>query len=160
MLSACQKADGNFFWDWKEVLMAEFMQQGITITSEVYCETLKKLHRDIQNKMCGMLTSSVVLLHDNTCPHTTAHTRALLEHFSWELFDHPPYNPDVALSDYNLFTYLKNSLKSQCFNSNEELMEGVKTWLSSQVADFFDIGIQKLIFQYKCLNSGSDYVEK
>jgi hypothetical protein len=39
-------------------------------------------------------------------------------------------------------------------------MEGVKTWLSSQAEDFIDTGIQKLISQYKCLNSGSDYVEK
>jgi hypothetical protein len=29
------------FWDRKGVLMLEFMQQGTTITSEVYCETLK-----------------------------------------------------------------------------------------------------------------------
>jgi hypothetical protein len=40
-------------------------------------------------------------------------------------------------------------------------MDGVKMWLSSQVTDFFDTGIQKLIPQYdECLNSGSDYVEK
>jgi hypothetical protein len=38
-------------------------------------------------------------------------------------------------------------------------MEGVKTWLSSMVAEFFDTGIQELP-QYKCLNSGHDYVEK
>jgi hypothetical protein len=30
------------FWDRKKVLMVEFMQQGTTIMSEVYCETLKK----------------------------------------------------------------------------------------------------------------------
>jgi hypothetical protein len=30
-------------------------------------------------------------------------------------------------------------------NNNKQLMKGVKTWLSSQVADFFHIGIQKLI---------------
>jgi hypothetical protein len=46
------------------------------------------------------------------------------------------------------------------FNNNE-LMEGVKTWLSSMAADFFDTGIQKLIPQYdKCLSSGGDYGEK
>jgi histone-lysine N-methyltransferase SETMAR len=61
------------------------------------------------------------------------------------LFDHPPYSPDLALSDYHLFTYLKNWLGLQRFNNNEELMEGVKTWLSSQAADFSDTGIQKLI---------------
>jgi hypothetical protein len=27
------------FWDKKGVLMLEFMQQGATLTSEVYCET-------------------------------------------------------------------------------------------------------------------------
>jgi transposase len=62
-----------------------------------------------------MLTSGVVLLHDNARPHTAAHTRALLGHFDWELFDHPPYSPDLAPSDYHLFTYLKKWLGSQRF---------------------------------------------
>jgi hypothetical protein len=55
-----------------------------------------------------MLTFSVVLLHDNECPHTAAHTQALLEHFNWELFVHQSHSPDVASSNYRLFTYLKN----------------------------------------------------
>jgi hypothetical protein len=77
------------------------------------------------------------------------------------LFDHPPYSPDLAPSDYHSFTYLKNRLESQRFSINEELMEGVKTWLSSMAADFFDTGIQKRIPRYdKCFNSGNDYVEK
>jgi hypothetical protein len=48
----------NIFWDRNGMLMMEF-----TITSEVYCETLKELRRAIQNKRPGMLTSGVVLLH-------------------------------------------------------------------------------------------------
>jgi hypothetical protein len=40
-------------------------------------------------------------------------------------------------------------------------MEGVKAWLSLQVADFFDTGTHKLIPQYyKCLSSCGDYIEK
>jgi hypothetical protein len=31
------------FWDMKVVLMLEFMQQGTTIMSEMYCETKKNL---------------------------------------------------------------------------------------------------------------------
>jgi hypothetical protein len=60
-----------------------------------------------------MLIASVVLLHDNAHPHTAARTRALLEHFDWELFDHPPHSPDLAPIDYHL-------LGSQRFNRNEE----------------------------------------
>jgi histone-lysine N-methyltransferase SETMAR len=93
-----------------------------------------------------MLTYGVMLLHDNVRPHTAALTRALPEHFNWELFDHPPYNIDLAPSDNHLFTYLKIWL--QRFNNNEELMESVKMWLSSQAADFFDTGVQKLIPRY------------
>jgi histone-lysine N-methyltransferase SETMAR len=83
-----------------------------------------------------------------------------MEHFNWELSDHPPYSPDLAESDYHLFTYLKNWLGSQRCSNKEKLMEGVRTWLISQAADFFDTGIQKLIPRYKCLSSGSDYFEK
>jgi hypothetical protein len=59
-----------------------------------------------------MLAPSVMLLHDSEHPHTStaARTQALAEHFNWELFDHPPYSPDLALSGYHLFTYLKNWL--------------------------------------------------
>jgi hypothetical protein len=79
------------------------------MTSQVYCET-QKLRRVIQNKRCGMLTPGVVLVHDNACPYTTARTQALLEHFDWELFDHPHCSPNLALSNYHHFTYLKNWL--------------------------------------------------
>jgi hypothetical protein len=44
--------------------------------------------------------------------------------------------------------YMKNWLRWQHFNNNEELMEGFKTWLSSQAADFLDTGIQKLILRW------------
>jgi hypothetical protein len=44
---------------------------------------------------------------------------------------------------------------------NKELMEGVESWLSPQVADIFDRGIEKLIPQHdKCLNSGDKYAEQ
>jgi hypothetical protein len=41
MLSA-RKLMAIVFWDRKGVTMMEFMQQGTTITSGVYCETLKE----------------------------------------------------------------------------------------------------------------------
>jgi hypothetical protein len=107
-----------------------------------------------------MLISGVVLLHDNARPHTAARTRALQEHFNWELFDHPRYNPDLAPSNRHLITYMNSWLGPQRFNNNDELMEDVKTWLSSQAADVLDKGLQKLIPRYKCLNSGGDNVEK
>jgi hypothetical protein len=72
---SARKLMATIFWDMKKVLLVDFKPQGTIITSEVYCETLKKLRRAIQNKMHGMLTTSVVLLHDNARPHTAAQTQ-------------------------------------------------------------------------------------
>jgi hypothetical protein len=52
------------FWDRKGILMMEFMQQGATVMSQTYCETLKILRRAM-----GLLTYGVVLLHDEICIH-------------------------------------------------------------------------------------------
>jgi hypothetical protein len=107
-----RKLMATVFWGRKGVQMVEFLQQGMTITSEMYCKTLNKLHRAIQKKRCRMLTSGVGLLHDNERPHThtATCTQALLEHFNWELSDHTPYDNHLTPSGYHLFTYLNNRL--------------------------------------------------
>jgi hypothetical protein len=47
-------------WDRKRELMVELIQKGITIKSEVYCETLKIQCRAIKNRRRGMLTYGIV----------------------------------------------------------------------------------------------------
>jgi hypothetical protein len=60
------------------------------------------LHKAIQNKICEVLASGIVLLHDSIHLHTAACTQALLEHFSCELFDHPPDSPSLTPRSYHL----------------------------------------------------------
>jgi hypothetical protein len=62
-----QKANGYWFWDRWGVLPVVFMNPGATITSEVYCETLKQL-RAIQNRWHGLLTS-YIMFRDHAWPH-------------------------------------------------------------------------------------------
>jgi hypothetical protein len=95
--------------------------------------------------------------------HTAARTQALIQKFCSDLFHHPPFSPDLTLSDFPLFSWMKVWLGTQGLRvkMNEELMDGVKDWLSSQPATFYDAGIVKLMSRYdKCLNSEGDYVEK
>jgi len=87
-----------------------------------------------------MLTTGVVLLHDAQ-PHTAGRTNALIKFFIREIFDHPPYSPDLAPSDYHLFTKMKVWLATQRFHTNEELMDGVNNWLHNLAAPSFDEGI-------------------
>jgi hypothetical protein len=107
-----------------------------------------------------MLTKAVVLLHD-VWPHTTARTNTLIKLLNSEIFDHSPYSPDLAPSDYHLFTKMKVWLATQHFHTNEELMDGVNNWLHNLVAPFFNEGLQKLMSRYnKCLNVDGNYVKQ
>ena len=139
----------------------DFLPQGSTINAGVYCDTLQKLHRAIQNKQHGMLSWGVVMIHDNAHPHTAAATQNLITTFGWEQFDHPPYSPDLAPSDFHLFVHLKSFLAGWRFHDDELVKEAVTTCLASQVALFYNEGIQKLAQRYdKCLSNGGHYVEK
>jgi len=142
-------------------LNARNVPQGTTINSAVYCETLKKLRRAIQNKRRGTLSATILLLHNNAWPHSAAQTQDLITSFKWEQMDHPPYSPDLAPSDYHLFLDPKKFLGGKRFGDDNDLKDAVQKWLTSQVASFYVEGIQKLVPCYeKCFNNGSEYVEK
>ena len=80
-----------------------------------------KLHCTIQNKQRGMLSRGVVMIHDNTCLHTAIQN--LIMTFGWEQFDHPPYSPDLAPSDFHLFLHLKSFLAGWRLHEDSEVKD-------------------------------------
>jgi hypothetical protein len=102
-----------------------------------------------------------VKLHDNVRLHTAAVTQDLIATFCWEQFDHPPYSPDLAPSDFHLFLYLRTFLGGRRFHDVNEVKEAVNVWFVSQAASSYNAGIQELVPRYaKCLINGGNCVEK
>jgi histone-lysine N-methyltransferase SETMAR len=123
-----------------------------------FLNALQKLRRVIQNKGRGMLSVGIVFQHDNARPHTVRRTASLLQEFSWEVFNHPPYRPDLAPSDFHLFLHFKKF--HQRFENDREAEMVVTQWFQSQAADFHDTGIQKLVPRYdKCINCNKYFHE-
>jgi histone-lysine N-methyltransferase SETMAR len=92
-------------------------------------------------------------------PHTVAATQVLIATFGWEQFDHRPYSPDLAPSDFHVFLHLKTLFGGRRFHDDKEIKEAVfNTWFSSQAASFYDAGIQELVPHYKCLTNGVNCV--
>jgi hypothetical protein len=85
------------------------------------------------------------MLHDNARPRTAAARQDLIATFRWEQFDYPSYSPDLAPSDFHVFLHLKTLLSGRRFHDDKEVKEAVNTWFASQVASFYDAGIQKLV---------------
>ena len=98
-------------------------------------------------------------MHDNARPHTTRATQELLDYFGWDVLPHPPHSPDLAPSDYHLFTKLKDHLSGTHFSNDNEVKDAVKTLLRKVAGEVYNTGIQKLVPRLqKCIDLDGDYV--
>ena len=84
----------------------------------------------------------------------------LRDEFHWDTFDHPPYSPDLAPSNFHLFLKMKEHLTGKRHADDDDLQHAVVDWLNSQAAVWYEEGISKLVSRYKCLNVQGDYAEK
>ena len=68
---------------------------------------------------------------------------------------------DLVPSDFHLFLHLKKHLTGKEFDDDDEVQEEVMTWFIELAADFYDLGMQKLVPGLnKCLDIAGDCVKK
>ena len=92
----------------------------------------------------GLLTRGVLLLHDNAPVHKSRLAQATIRDCKLEELNHPPYSPDIAPSDYYLFSNLKRHLRGRIFRDDLELKEAVEEWFESKDSTFYKNGILSL----------------
>ena len=115
------------------------------MNSPTYADLLKNLLRPaIKSKQRGLLSTGVLLQHDNARPHIVRSTAATIKDLSFECLPHPPYSPDLAPSDFHVFGPLKEAMGGKTFRSDEEVQQAMREWLHSQPNDFFSRGIHAL----------------
>jgi histone-lysine N-methyltransferase SETMAR len=83
------------------------------INSDIYVKTLKKLKKRFQRVRPHKDVTKVLLHHDNARPHTSLHTREAITKLQWTVLPDPPYNPDLAPSDYHLFSPLTDIISGK-----------------------------------------------
>jgi len=91
----------------------------------------------LRGKRRGKFTKWVLFLHENAPAHRELATQKKLSSLGFQCLDHPPYSPDLAPSDYHLFSGLKKQLKGRHFSSDAEIIAAAETWLDGQLSEFF-----------------------
>jgi hypothetical protein len=111
----------------------------------------------LNKRLGGLQDRSTRFGEENTdVTQHTVNTRVIqkvkIQH-GWEgreiTSDNPAHSPDLAPSDFHLFLHLKKHLAGQTFHVDEEVKNEVTTWLRAQAAEFYDIGMQKLVPRLK-----------
>ena len=79
-----------------------------------------------------------LFLHNNAPAHRALATQKKLACLGFQCLDHPLYSPDLAPSDYHLFSGLKKKqLKGRHFTSDAEAIAAAETWLDGQISEYF-----------------------
>jgi histone-lysine N-methyltransferase SETMAR len=126
----------TIFWDWKGVLLVDFLHEHRTVNAAYHCQLLDNVKAAYKNKRHGQPIRNVILLHNNARPHTAILTRNKLKEFHWETLEYPPYSPDLSPSDYHLFGPLKEALGGHRFQSDNEVEEFVHNWARDTSSNF------------------------
>jgi histone-lysine N-methyltransferase SETMAR len=126
------------------VLLAHFQKRGENVNSASHCE-VRMLRDAIHRKRPGQLARRALLHHDNARFHTARATQERIKELQWELLEHPPYNPDLAPSDFHLCDPLKNDLDGKSFAHDEEVETELRKWLRQQTHVFYAANFNPLV---------------
>ncbi|GFS17066.1 histone-lysine N-methyltransferase SETMAR [Elysia marginata] len=99
--------------------------------------------------------SGILFHHDNAPVHTARAVTDVLTGYKWELLEHPRNSPDLAPCDFHLFPKMKEHLRRQRFETEEDIFQATKVPIKnldkcSYVTAFKD-WLQRI---EKCANNG------
>ena len=146
------------WWDWKGVLYYELLPENQMINSNKYCSQLDQLYSN-RKHLELVSRKHIIFYQDNTRPHVSLMTRQKLLQLGWEVLIHPPYSPDIALSDFPFFWSLQNSLNGKNFNSLEDCKRHLEQFFAQKDKKFWEDGIMKLPEKWqKVVEQNGEYV--
>jgi len=98
----CWKILATVWWDQDSIRLIDYLPKGQTIKAEYYSSLLVQLKDILKEKHRGKVTKGILFLHDIAPAHRALATQKKLAYLGFQCLDHPPYSPDLALSDYRL----------------------------------------------------------
>lgn len=114
------------FFDYQGIIYDHRLPKGQTVTGNYYSTVLKrKLMVKLNEKRPKLIENGWILHHDNAPAHRSQICQQTIAEIGCELLAHPAYSPDLAPCDHSLFPDLKNYLRGQRFQSDDEVNAAV-----------------------------------
>lgn len=100
----------------------------------------------------------MLYLQDNARPHIANLVKEKIAELNFKIIDHPPYSPDLAPSDFHLFSHLKRNLRGKSFSSLEEMKAKVLDFFEKKPESFHQQGLEMYPSQLsKCIEAHGGY---
>lgn len=147
----------SVFWNSRGIIHMDFAEKDVRITGEYYASLVLTARQKIRKPY----RQNMYLLHDNAPVHKSRDSQAAIEQTGFIPLSHPPYSPDLAPSDYYLFSHLKKALKGRRFANKEELKLRTEEFFGNCSPDFYKKAFENLPIRWqKCIETLGSYIEK
>jgi len=150
----------SIWWDKSGGINVNFIPHGTTMNGNKYEEEIKQLRLSLPGKRRGMLIRKPLLLIDNAPCHRANQVHATATKLGFQILEHPPYSPDLAPSDFYLFTALKKFTRGKVWSNCDELQSTIRRWIADQPAEWYRAGIYRCPDRWKkCIEADGHYFE-
>ncbi|GFU19514.1 histone-lysine N-methyltransferase SETMAR [Trichonephila clavipes] len=129
--------------------LTELLPDGRTLNSDIYCQQLNRLKLAMDQKWPELANRRGVFHQDNAMAHTSVVSHQKLWELGWEVLMHPPYSPDLALSNYHLYLALQKFLSDKKLGSREKCENILLEGFANKSQDFYERGIIKLPLKWQ-----------
>ena len=103
----------------------EALKKCETVDSARYIKFLCSMEHNFSRHVQPLNWQSIILIHDNARPHTSAQTSTFLQQKNVKLLHQPAYSPDFNMLDRHYFAQLENRRYTTNFANEDEVREYV-----------------------------------
>ncbi|XP_061167382.1 histone-lysine N-methyltransferase SETMAR-like [Saccostrea echinata] len=150
-----------FFCDINGIILNHIVPPKTSVTGDNYARVIKSdLMRAVKRKRPDLIRAGFTLHQDNAPNHESLVVMDTMETLGIEKLTHPPYSPDLAICDFWLFPVLKDNLRGEKYESQEDLGTVVNKALRSMSRDGLDDVFRAWADRWqKCIKARGAYFE-
>ena len=150
----------SVFWDDYGMLLVDVLPMGVHINAEIYCQQLERMKQAVYEKRRRAHLNDHFFLQDNARSHTANLTKEKLRELKINVFEHPPYSPDLSPSHYYLFSSMKAALLGKNYENAADIMNDIHKWFNGKDRQFYSKAFELLPTRWeKCVNASGDYFQ-
>jgi len=119
--------------------------RGETVNSDTYIRTVTEFRNHFKQVWPHKNLAEILLKHDNARPHSSSKTWEAITKFGWTMLPYPPISSNLAPSDFHILGALKDAVCGTMFESEDDVIHALSTWLYEQDEAWYQQGTHKLI---------------
>lgn len=154
-----KKSMFTIFVNGKGLQIIDLKPEDVKITADYFIKNvLSLIEQSNLMKKAKRWKHKLCLHYDNAPSHTAKKVKIHNQDSYTNIWDHPPYSPDLAICDFGLFGTIKNSFTGNDFEDADELKDAIENFFSSKDEVFFQSLFSSWIERLQaCIRNNGEY---